>query len=74
MTTSSISMARFVIYGSAIAEHARDLAQSGEWAKALNYLDESLEGMPMELSLAILRGEKTLEGSNNDIRVVDFHE
>lgn len=68
---STISLAGFKVYGSAIVEMARDMVLAGEWAKALNVFEENLEDFPMEIALAILRGDKTLEGFNNTIDVVD---
>lgn len=71
MTISSISMARFTVHGSAIVETARDMVLSGEWAKAWAYFNDYFEDFPMELSMAILRGDKTLTGANDDIQVVE---
>ena len=42
---STISLAGFKVYGSAIVEMARDMVLAGEWAKALNTFEENLEGL-----------------------------
>lgn len=68
---STISLAGFKVYGSSIVEMARDMVLAGEWAKALNTFEENLEDFPMEIALAILRGDKTLKGFNDNIDVVD---
>ena len=39
---STISLAGFKVYGSAIVEMARDMVLAGEWAKALNTFEETL--------------------------------
>lgn len=71
MNSSTISMVCMKVYGSAIVDSARDMVLAGEWAKALNSFDENLEDFPMDIALAILRGDKTLTGFNDNIDVVD---
>lgn len=56
----------FVVYGSAIVEHARDMAMSGEWMKAMNSLREAVNGFTLDNAMSVLSGEMTLEGNSSE--------
>jgi hypothetical protein len=61
----------FTVEGGFITNHFRNLCLEGEWSKALNQLQQSLIGFPMDLAIKVLSGEKRLEGENNEMTLED---
>ncbi|VTU42795.1 MULTISPECIES: hypothetical protein [unclassified Variovorax] len=43
-----------------VVEHARDLVLSDDWRGALSFLMEGLEGMTLDMAVAILKGERSI--------------
>ena len=60
----------FVVEGSAVVAHARDIAKDGQWDKAAEFLIESIIGFPLEYANGVLRGDMTLTGNSKDQNVM----
>ncbi len=55
----------FSIEGEFLTDFFRNICLEGNWSKAINLLQESLIGFPMDLALKVLSGEMKLVGLNN---------
>lgn len=60
-------MAIFKITGEQVTEAARDLVVSGDWRRALALLTEDIEGLAYLDALAILKGDKRMAGSGDEM-------
>lgn len=56
----------FNITGEYFTENARDLALSGKWMPAINFLRESFEGFTFEDALKIVSGDYLLTGNSRE--------
>lgn len=70
MAKELVKEVHFTIEGAFLADFARTRLQEGAYQHALKVLD-CLEGLPLEEQIAILKGEKTLTGENNNITLVE---
>lgn len=60
----------FVIEGSSVVAHARDMVKDGEWEKASAFLKESVIEFPLEYVFGVLKGEMTLTGNSKDKNIM----
>lgn len=60
-------MAGFIVTGDVLTKRSRDLALSGQWRDAQNFLEDSLEGIEISHILEIIKGNYKLTGSNSNI-------
>jgi hypothetical protein len=64
-------MANFSITGEFITEHARELWIQKDFKKAMDYLEESIEGFGREYQLQLLEGKMKLTGKGNNMDFVE---
>ena len=56
----------FNVEGAFIASMARDLVAEGNWEQGITFLQDSLMGISVDLSIAVLNGSAELRGNSSD--------
>ncbi|MFZ3513788.1 hypothetical protein LC147_11925 [Vibrio harveyi] len=71
MTKRKVKTVSFSVEGAFVVNIAREKAVYESWKDAISMLTDSFTGMSLEIAVAILKGDKTLDGWNSDIKLVD---
>ncbi|TMX40858.1 hypothetical protein [Vibrio parahaemolyticus] len=71
MSKHHVKTVHFSIEGAFVVKIAREKAVYESWKDAISMLTDSFVGMTLEIAISILKGDKTLTGYDNDIKLVD---